>query len=109
MTNYAFFLGLQDQLQCPECSYRGEKSQNVARHIALVHSKLDALLADKNLVSYQFFFMFLKLCLRLFMLLTESNNQFRNYKFEFSRFSSFLTYSYQSYLFICLVFLFKTI
>ena len=104
-----FFLGLQDQLQCPECSYRGEKSQNVARHIALVHSKLDALLADKNLVSYHFFFMFLKLCLRLFMLLTESNNQFRNYKFEFSRFSSFLTYSYQSYLFICLFFLFKTI
>ena len=44
-------LGLQDQLQCPECSYRGEKSQNVARHIALVHSKLDALLADKNLVN----------------------------------------------------------
>jgi hypothetical protein len=46
-----FFLGLHDQLQCPECSYRGEKSQNVARHIALVHSKLDALLADKNLVN----------------------------------------------------------
>ena len=45
------FLGLHDQLQCPECSYRGEKSQNVARHIALVHSKLDALLADKNLVN----------------------------------------------------------
>ena len=43
--------GLHDQLQCPECSYRGEKSQNVARHIALVHSKLDALLADKNLVN----------------------------------------------------------
>ena len=46
-----FFVGLHDQLQCPECSYRGEKSQNVARHIALVHSKLDALLADKNLVN----------------------------------------------------------
>ena len=45
----------------------------------------------------------------LLILLTWSNNQFRNYKFEFSRFSSFLTYSYQSYLFICLVFLFKTI
>ena len=42
--------GLHDQLQCPECSYRGEKSQNVARHIALVHSKLDVLLADKVLV-----------------------------------------------------------
>ena len=51
MANYAFFVGLHDQLQCPECSYRGEKSQNVARHIALVHSKLDALLADKNLVN----------------------------------------------------------
>lgn len=43
--------GLENQLQCPECSYRGEKAQNVARHIALVHSKLDALLADEDLVS----------------------------------------------------------
>ncbi len=43
-------LGLEDQLQCPECPYRGEKSQNVARHIALVHSKLDLLLADEELV-----------------------------------------------------------
>ena len=32
---------LDDPLQCPECNYRGEKSQNVARHLGLVHSRLD--------------------------------------------------------------------
>jgi hypothetical protein len=31
--------------------HRGEKSQNLARHIALVHSKLDELLADPQLVA----------------------------------------------------------
>ena len=31
--------------------FRGEKSQNLARHIALVHSKLDELLADEDLVE----------------------------------------------------------
>ena len=31
--------------------YRGEKPQKVARHIALVHSRLDELLADKQLVE----------------------------------------------------------
>ena len=30
---------------------RGEKSQNLARHMALVHNKLDELLADKELVA----------------------------------------------------------
>lgn len=30
---------------------RGEKSQNLARHIALVHNKLDELLADEDLVE----------------------------------------------------------
>ena len=42
---------LDDPLQCPECNYRGEKSQNVARHLGLVHSRLDALLSDKELVA----------------------------------------------------------
>ena len=43
---------LPDPMQCPECSYRGEKSaKNVARHMALVHSKLDVLLADSELVT----------------------------------------------------------
>ena len=42
---------LDDQIQCPDCSYRGEKPQNLARHIALVHSKLDELLVDENLVN----------------------------------------------------------
>ncbi len=31
--------------------FRGEKSQNLARHIALVHSKLDELMADEELVE----------------------------------------------------------
>ena len=31
--------------------FRGEKSQNLARHMALVHNKLDELLADKQLVA----------------------------------------------------------
>ena len=42
---------LDDPLQCPECNYRGEKSQNVARHLGLVHSRLDSLLSDKELVA----------------------------------------------------------
>ena len=32
-------------------NYRGEKPQKVARHIALVHNRLDELLADKQLVE----------------------------------------------------------
>jgi len=42
---------LPDQLSCPDCSYRGEKPQNLARHIALVHSKLDELLMDEELIN----------------------------------------------------------
>ena len=34
-----------------ELHYRGEKPQNVARHIALVHSKLDEFLCDEELVQ----------------------------------------------------------
>lgn len=40
-----------DPTACPECNYRGEKPQKVARHIALVHNRLDELLADKQLVE----------------------------------------------------------
>lgn len=36
---------------CGLCSYRGEKAQNLAKHIGLVHNKLDELLADEHLVS----------------------------------------------------------
>lgn len=42
---------LPDQLQCSECNYRGEKPQNLAKHIALVHSMLDELLRDELLVN----------------------------------------------------------
>ncbi len=41
---------LDDQLQCAECNYRGEKPQNLAKHIALVHSMLDELLRNDALV-----------------------------------------------------------
>jgi hypothetical protein len=36
---------------CSLCSYRGEKAQNLAKHIGLVHNKLDELLADEDLVN----------------------------------------------------------
>ena len=39
-----------NEVQCADCSYRGEKPQNLARHIALVHSKLDELLMDQDLI-----------------------------------------------------------
>ena len=41
---------LPDQLQCGECNYRGEKPQNLAKHIALVHSLLDEMLHNDALV-----------------------------------------------------------
>ena len=40
-----------DQLACSECSYKGERTQNLARHYGLVHSLLDELLANKELVA----------------------------------------------------------
>lgn len=42
---------LDDKTQCPGCNYRGDKPQNLARHVALVHSKLDELLMDQELVQ----------------------------------------------------------
>ena len=39
-----------EETKCPECNYSGEKSENVARHLALFHGKLDQFLADKDLV-----------------------------------------------------------
>ena len=42
---------LDDPLHCPDCRFKGEKPQNLARHIALVHSKLDEFLADEALVE----------------------------------------------------------
>ena len=39
-----------EDTKCPECNYTGEKSENVARHLALFHGKLDQFLADKDLV-----------------------------------------------------------
>ena len=43
---------LPDQLNCNQCNaYRGEKPQNLAKHIALVHSMLDLFLQNHNLVQ----------------------------------------------------------
>jgi len=42
---------LPNQLTCEECNYTGEKPQNLAKHIALVHSMLDELLMNSELVA----------------------------------------------------------
>ena len=43
---------LPDQLNCNQCNaYRGEKPQNLAKHIALVHSMLDLFLQNYALVQ----------------------------------------------------------
>ncbi len=42
---------LPDSLQCAECSYKGDRPQNLAKHIALVHSMLDVLLNEADLVA----------------------------------------------------------
>ena len=43
---------LPDQLNCTQCNaYRGEKPQNLAKHIALVHSMLDFFLQNNSLVQ----------------------------------------------------------
>ena len=43
---------LPDQLNCTQCNaYRGEKPQNLAKHIALVHSMLDFYLQNNALVQ----------------------------------------------------------
>jgi len=42
---------LQDHLRCSDCTYQGEKPQNLAKHIALVHNMLDGFLSDHDLVQ----------------------------------------------------------
>ena len=42
---------LPDNLACSRCSYRGERPQNLAKHIALVHAMLDEFLRDNDLVQ----------------------------------------------------------
>ncbi|TRY75091.1 hypothetical protein TCAL_00608 [Tigriopus californicus] len=42
---------LPDKLQCPDCKFRGDCPQKLARHLALVHSKLDELLSNRALVD----------------------------------------------------------
>jgi hypothetical protein len=41
----------EDQYQCPDCNYRGDKPKTLAIHIALVHGKLDILLLDQDLIT----------------------------------------------------------
>ncbi len=43
-------LGPGNENKCPQCNYTGEKSENVARHLALFHGQLDILLQDEGLV-----------------------------------------------------------
>ena len=42
---------LNNNTECSDCNYRGEKPQNLAKHIALVHNMLDILLEDGDLVA----------------------------------------------------------
>ncbi len=44
-------MGFPDREACNECSYRSDKLDNLVKHIALGHSKLDELLLDSNLVA----------------------------------------------------------
>jgi hypothetical protein len=44
---------LNDHLQCQQCNYRGEKPQNLAKHIALVHNMLDDFLQNEELLEYR--------------------------------------------------------
>ncbi len=42
---------LPDNYACSKCSYKGERPQNLAKHIALVHSMLDEFLKNEDLVK----------------------------------------------------------
>ena len=42
---------LPDNYACSKCSYKGERPQNLAKHIALVHSMLDEFLKNDELVK----------------------------------------------------------
>ena len=42
---------LPDTLQCGECTYKGDRPQDLAKHIALVHSMLDVFLNKSELVA----------------------------------------------------------
>ena len=50
MENLRDLMVLGDQ-RCPECNYTGDKSESVARHLALYHNKLDLFLEDQDLVA----------------------------------------------------------
>lgn len=41
----------ESPLSCPQCSFETEKAEYTARHLALVHFKLEALLQDEELVK----------------------------------------------------------
>ena len=42
---------LPNPMQCPECSFLGDTQKNAARHVALVHPKLDEFTANSGLVQ----------------------------------------------------------
>ena len=42
---------LDDHLKCSLCTYQGEKPQNLAKHMGLVHNILDDLLLNSELVQ----------------------------------------------------------
>ena len=44
-------MGFEDPTQCTQCTYKSDKTKNVAIHIALVHSILDHFLSDQELIK----------------------------------------------------------
>ena len=44
-------MGFEDPTQCTQCTYKSDKTKNVAIHIALVHSILDHFLSDQELIQ----------------------------------------------------------
>ena len=46
-----YVLSFPDTQSCNECTYKSDKLDNLAKHVALGHSKLDTLLQDEALLS----------------------------------------------------------
>ena len=46
-----YVLSFPDTQSCNECTYKSDKLDNLAKHVALGHSKLDTLLKDEDLMA----------------------------------------------------------
>lgn len=48
-----YVLSFANPLACNECTYASDKLDNLARHVALGHARLDVLLQDESLVAHK--------------------------------------------------------